>query len=86
MFYYTYILYSLKDEKLYIGSTSDLKRRVREHNNGSNTSTKPRRPLKLIYYEAHLDKKDAMRRESYFKTDKGKSTIKQMLREALLKL
>jgi len=81
--YYVYILLSKKDNKFYIGFTSDLKRRIKEHNNGRSSSTKSRRPLHLIYYEAHLSKKDALRREQYFKTSKGKSTIKLMLRNSL---
>jgi len=81
--YYVYVLLSLKDNKFYIGLTSDLKRRLKEHNSGNNTSTKSRLPFKLIYYEAHLSKADAMRRERYFKTTKGKSTLKQMLRDSL---
>ena len=81
--YYTYILLSLKDWKFYIGYSSDLKQRIKDHFCGKNKSTSPRRPFKLIYYEAHLSKKDAMRRERYFKTDKGKSSLKQMLRESL---
>ncbi len=84
--YYTYILLSLKDGNFYIGFTSDLKRRLAEHNSGKNISTKPRRPLKLIYYEAHLSKADAERREQYFKTTKGKSTLRQILRESLKSL
>lgn len=81
--YYVYVLQSLKDKKLYIGFTSNLKRRFKEHQLGNSKSTKSRRPLKLIYYEAHLNKKDAQRRERYFKTEKGKSTLKQMLRFTL---
>ncbi len=57
------------------------KRRLKEHNDGKSSSTKSRRPLKLIYYEAHLSKEDAMRRESYFKTSKGKSTLRQIFRD-----
>jgi putative endonuclease len=78
--YYVYILRSEKDTKLYIGYTSDLKERLKNHNYGETISTKHRRPLKLIFYEAYLSKQDALRRERYFKTTKGKSTLKQMLK------
>jgi putative endonuclease len=83
MFYYTYILQSQKDNKFYIGYTSNLKQRLKDHCDGKNTSTKSRRPFKLIYYEDHLSKKDSMRREKYFKTEKGKSSLRQMLRDSL---
>ncbi|MFV1917097.1 MAG: GIY-YIG nuclease family protein [Patescibacteria group bacterium] len=82
--YYVYILLSLKDGKLYIGLTSyHPTKRLKEHNKGNTKSTKSRLPFKLLYYEAHTSEKDARRRERYFKTDKGKSSLKQMLREAL---
>jgi putative endonuclease len=81
--YYVYILLSLKDGKFYIGFSEDIQKRLADHNAGRNTSTKPRRPLKLIYYEAHLSKEDALRRESYFKTIKGKSTLRRILRDSL---
>ena len=81
--FYTYILQSLKDYKFYIGYSSDLKRRMKEHRNGGSKSTKCRLPLRLLYYEAHTSKIDARRREKYFKTEKGKSTLRQMLRDAL---
>ena len=81
--YFVYILHSLKDSKLYIGFTTNIERRKRDHDNGEVPSTASRRPLKIIYYEAHLSKKDALRREKYFKTTKGKSTIKLMLRDGL---
>jgi putative endonuclease len=54
-----YILKSLKDNKLYIGSTSDLRKRFKEHNLGLAISTKFRRPFKLVYYEAYLSEQDA---------------------------
>jgi putative endonuclease len=81
--YYVYVLLSLKDHKFYIGFTGDLRRRIKEHNAGKNISTKSRLPFKLFYYEANLSKKDAERRERYFKTTKGKSTLRQMLRNSL---
>jgi len=81
--HYVYVLPSQKDKKFYIGFTGDLQRRLKEHNTGKNISTKSKRSLKLIYYEAHSSKKDAMRRKRSFKTTKGKSTLKQMLRDSL---
>ncbi|MBI5412101.1 GIY-YIG nuclease family protein [Candidatus Peregrinibacteria bacterium] len=82
-FYFVYILRSLRDSQFYIGFTNNLERRFREHNEGKNISTASRRPLELIFYEAYLNKSDAERRENYFKTNKGKTTLRQMLREFL---
>jgi putative endonuclease len=71
------------DNKFYIGSTNDLKRRVSEHKQGKNISTAKRLPIELIYFEGHKSKEDALRREKYFKTAKGKTTLNQMLRNSL---
>ena len=79
-FFYVYVLL-LKDKKLYIGFTSDLKNRIELHQKGNVDSTRPRLPLKLIFYEAYKNKYDALRREKYLKTSKGKNTLKAMLRE-----
>jgi putative endonuclease len=65
--YYTYVLRSLKDKKLYIGSTSNIAKRIQEHNNGLNISTKKRRPFELIYCEKFQTRKDARWREYKFK-------------------
>ena len=73
--YDTYILKSQKDKKLYIGYTADLKNRFAQHQRGEVESTQYRRPLELIFYEVFKDKKDAQRREKYFKTEKGKSSL-----------
>jgi putative endonuclease len=61
--YYTYVLQSEKDGKFYTGFTENLKLRFEQHNKGLVESTKERRPLKLIYYEACLDRGDATKRE-----------------------
>lgn len=82
-FFYVYVLFSLKDFKLYIGYTSDLEARKRQHFGGEVLSTAPRRPLEIIYYESHLSQKDALRREKYFKTSSGRRTLKMMLRTSL---
>ena len=78
--YYVYLL-QLSNNKLYCGYTSDLKRRFNEHKNGKVASTKNYRPIKIILYEALVNKKDAERRERYFKTDKGKKMLRIILRE-----
>jgi putative endonuclease len=61
--YYVYILKSKKDNKLYIGVTNNLRKRVNEHNQGLTKSTEYRRPLVLIYYEAYLSQKDTQERK-----------------------
>jgi len=81
MFYYVYLLESVKYGNLYIGYTSDLNKRLKEHNHGLNFSTKPHRPWKLIFYEAYRNEKDAKRREDYLKTSQGGRLLKRMLKE-----
>lgn len=84
IFYYVYVLRSLsKPSFIYVGFTTDLKRRFLEHNSGSEFSTKPYAPYELILYEAYRNERDAKRREEYFKTTKGKTTLKIMLKEFL---
>jgi len=77
--YYVYILLSRKDERLYIGYTSDLKRRFCEHSRGNVESTKNRRPLRLLGYEAYHSKNDAENREKYLKSG-GKPSNELKLR------
>jgi putative endonuclease len=79
MYYYTYVLKSSKDGRLYIGSTSNLVQRVKQHNAGDVEATKNRRPLNLVYYEAGLDKDKAHKRERYFKTGFGRAFLKNRI-------
>ena len=85
-FYYVYVLWSLKDKKFYIGFSDDVERRFSEHCKGENKSTAKRLPVRLIFFEAYLSKQDALRRESYFKTTKGKATLRQMLEKTLIQI
>ena len=80
---YIYILQSLKDKNFYVGFSTDLKDRIAYHNNGNVPSTKNRRPLKLVYYEACINQQDATRREKYLKTSWGKRYIKSRLKNYL---
>jgi putative endonuclease len=78
-----YVLYSLKDKKFYIGSTSNLKQRLTTHFHGQSESTAVRRPFQLLFCEYFLSKKDVLRREKYFKTNPGKKSLKLILRDSL---
>ena len=83
MFYYVYLLQSLKNKSFYIGYTSDLKKRLKEHNSGESQATKTFRPYKLIFYEAFLNRVDAKNREEYLKGGYGRKTIKVLLKKYL---
>ena len=74
---------SIKDMKLYVGYTKDLKLRFEHHKKGLVNSTKDRRPLSLIYYEACVSQDDATKREKYFKTHHGKMFLHRRLKSSL---
>jgi putative endonuclease len=80
---YTYVLKSLKDNRWYTGSTRDLKRRIKKHNNGEIQSTKNRKPFRIIYYEACLNEHDARTREKYLKIAWGKRYLKNRVKNYL---
>jgi putative endonuclease len=79
-FHYVYVLLSAKNGQFYTGCTSDLKKRLSEHENGKSEYTRNRGPYNLIYYEACLDKKDAYAREKYLKTGMGKRYLNNRLK------
>lgn len=81
--HYTYVLKSKKTSNFYTGTTASLKKRLGEHNDGLVTSTKHKRPLQLIYFEACLSKDDAFRRERYLKTGMGKRYLRGRLKGGL---
>ncbi|OGG53702.1 excinuclease ABC subunit C [Candidatus Kaiserbacteria bacterium RIFCSPHIGHO2_01_FULL_53_29] len=78
--WYTYVLWSLKDRETYTGSTNDLRKRFKQHNDGLSRSTKGRRPLKLIYYEMCMNEQDARSRELFLKSGMGKRYLKNRLK------
>lgn len=83
--YYTYVLQSHQNKRLYTGYTSDLRKRFKEHNDGKSSYTKNRGPYELIYYEACLNKEDARSRELYLKSGRGKRYLKSKLKRFLLR-
>ena len=78
--FYVYVLKSLRDGKLYIGQTHDLRKRLEEHNTAKSTATSYRGPLRLVYYEAYGARRDADRREKRLKQFKnGYTELKKRL-------
>jgi putative endonuclease len=65
---------------MYVGYTKNLKERFDSHQEGDVESTEKRMPLKLIYYEACLSQKDAMRREIYLKSRNGRAFLKRRIK------
>jgi len=82
---YVYLLKSAKNGSIYIGCTSDLKKRITEHNNNMSYHTKKYSPWKLVYFEGYISKQDAYRREHQLKLHKqGLRRLKERLSHSLL--
>jgi putative endonuclease len=79
--YSVYVLYSLKDKKRYSGFTENISLRIQQHNNGLVKSTIHRRPLILVYIETNLSKKEAMDRERFFKSGKGREFLNSAIKD-----
>lgn len=82
--YYVYLMRSKKTGKFYIGFTSDLRKRLSQHNTKESGTTNAYAPYELIYYEAYKAKKDAIVRENKLKHyGQGLSRLKERLRESI---
>ena len=79
--YFVYVLYSLKDHRLYKGFTANIQQRFQRHNQGGNVSTARRKPFVLVHIEQFNDKKSAMQRETYLKSAEGGFKLKEYLRQ-----
>ncbi|MCA9373399.1 GIY-YIG nuclease family protein [Candidatus Woesebacteria bacterium] len=78
-FFFTYVLVSSKDNMYYIGWTDDLEKRIKCHNLGEVKSTKDRKPLELVYYEACTSKENAIKREKQLKSGFGRAYLKRRI-------
>ena len=79
MKYFVYVLKSEKDKSFYIGISRNPNKRLKGHNAGDSKYTKGHRPYKLIYKEAHIDRKEARNREKYLKSGEGHELLKSFL-------
>lgn len=73
--FYTYVLYSSEHNKIYIGQSSDLQKRLFEHNTGMSKYTKRYLPWKIIFKEEFDSRSEAMKREKELKSQKGREFI-----------
>lgn len=78
--YTVYVLKSLSTSKHYIGYTSDLEKRLKEHNQGKTKSTKDKGSYKLIYTERFKIKQEAYKRERQIKSYKGGNAFKELIK------
>jgi putative endonuclease len=77
--YYVYILQNLKNDKLYIGQTNNIDRRVKDHNTGQGGKyTRQNGPWVLVHSEHHPDRISAVRRERHLKNTRGSREKKQL--------
>jgi len=77
-----YVIYAIKssfDDRIYVGFTSDLEKRIKEHNQGRTRSTKGFRPWVLIYRETVETRIEARAREKYLKSGCGKENLKKLI-------
>lgn len=74
--YYVYVLRSIDFNRNYTGFTSDIEKRLAEHNLGKTKSTKPYRPWEILFYEEYDNKADALKREKYLKSGVGREYVK----------
>ncbi len=74
--YFTYVLKSESTNASYVGHTSNLEKRLVEHNDGKSLSTKSRRPWKLVYKEEYMTRSEAASRERYFKSINGRLELR----------
>ena len=82
-YFYVYVLRSMKDNLFYVGFTTNLTARLKDHNKGLVSSTKRRAPFELVYWEGCVNQADATQREKYLKTAWGKRYIKNRLKSYL---
>ena len=79
MFHFLYVLESKIDRSWYIGYTTDVARRLTDHNRSKNTSTKAKKPWQILYFEAYRDKRDALGREKFLKSGSGRKYLKKQM-------
>jgi len=77
--FFVYILQSLKDASFYVGQSDDLDRRMSKHFDGLSKYTASKRPWRLVYFEKHVSRSAALRREKEIKSKKSRIYIESLI-------
>jgi putative endonuclease len=77
--FYVYVIRSKSSGKLYTGQTADLDSRLKAHNLGFSPFTKNKGPWEVIYSEEYLSRSEAMNREKFLKSGKGREFLKSII-------
>jgi putative endonuclease len=80
--HYAYILYSNTNDRYYIGSTSDIEKRLKRHNAGATPSTKSGKPWKVVYTKQFDSKTEALKFENYIKRMKSRKFIESLIQRS----
>ena len=80
--FFVYVLQSELDGGFYVGMTIDIERRLRQHNRGSQRSTRARRPLRLVFDEAYTSRTEARSRERFWKSGQGRELLRGVVADA----
>ncbi|MDD5669543.1 MAG: GIY-YIG nuclease family protein [Candidatus Omnitrophica bacterium] len=78
--YYVYAMISDNKNRIYVGMTTDISKRVNEHNAGKTKSTKFHRPWKVFYFEKFEERISARFREKQLKAGCGKEFLREILK------
>lgn len=81
--HFVYVLVSLKDKKFYVGMTRNVGMRLKKHVKGEVVSTRERRPLKLLGYEAYWSKNEAVKRERFLKSFEARKELRIRFKDSL---
>jgi len=77
--FYAYVLKSIGHDYYYKGHCRDLKVRLIQHNSGMTVSIRPYIPFKIVYFETFDTEAEAITREKYFKTSRGRFFLKEKM-------
>jgi putative endonuclease len=78
--FYVYLIQSEVDASFYIGYTSNLELRIKQHNNGESIYSRRKKPWKLVYSEELENKTSALKREKFLKKQKNKDFYYQLIK------